>query len=129
MNRVTTALLVSDDLDDHQTITEAFQKILPSMVVVAVLSQPKALELLASKKLVPDFVFLDLTSQDSDASSFLARLKTVEDGKPISFTIYGNEEDLMANPLKGIPSFEKDYEFPQLVEFLEFLLQTGSAKI
>lgn len=96
------------------------------MVVIAVLSQSKAVELLASKKLIPDYVFLDLTSQDSDATSFLAKLKTVEDGKPISFTIYGNDEDLLVNRLKGIPSFDKDYEFPELVGFLETLLQKPS---
>lgn len=123
MNRITTALLVSDDLDDHQTFTEAFGKIMPSLVVVAVLSQAKALELLASKRLVPDIVLLDLTAQDSDAIALLASLKTVEDGKPISFTMYGNDEDLLVNRIKGVPTFEKDCEFPQLVGFFEILLQ------
>lgn len=96
------------------------------MVVVAVLSQPKALELLAAKKFIPDYVFLDLTSQDSDPTKFLARLKTVEDGKPIYFSMYGNDEDLMVNRLTGVPTFEKDYEFPELLEFLENLIQKYS---
>jgi response regulator RpfG family c-di-GMP phosphodiesterase len=123
MDRIITTLLVSDDLDDHQSFTEAFQKISPSMVVIAVLSQEKALSLLASKKLVPDLVFLDLTSPDSDATRFLSKLKSVEDGTPISFSIYGNEEDLMANKLRGVPTFDKEYDFPQLVAFCQKILQ------
>lgn len=123
MDKIITTLLVSDDLDDHQSFTEAFQKISPSMVVVAVLSQEKALSLLASKKLVPDLVFLDLTSPDSDATRFLSRLKSVEDGTPISFSIYGNDEDLMTNKLQGVPTFDKEYDFPQLVQFCQKILQ------
>jgi response regulator RpfG family c-di-GMP phosphodiesterase len=119
MDKITTALLISDDLDDHQAFTEAFQKLLPTMVVVAVLSQEMATNLLASKKLIPDFVFLDLTSPDSDAVKFLSKLKMVEDGKPISFAIYGNEEELLSNRITGIPSFDKEYEFPQLVKFFK----------
>jgi hypothetical protein len=69
---------------------------------------------------------LDLSAQDSDATAFLARLKTVEDGRPISFTIYGNEEDLLGNRIKGVPSFEKDCDFPQLVEFFKNLFHKNS---
>jgi DNA-binding NtrC family response regulator len=123
MNKVSTALLISDDLDDHQAFTEAFQTLQPNMIVIAVLSQDKAMNLLASKKLIPDFVFLDLTSPDSDAVKFLSRVKTFEDGKPISVTVYGNDIDLLSNKMKGVSSFDKEYEFPQLVKFFQNLLK------
>src|SRR4051812_32337322 len=113
--KISTSLLISDDLDDHQSFTEAFQKIMPSMVVVAVLSQDKALELLSSRKLVPDYIFLDLTAQDSSISKFLAAMKTIEDGKPMSISVYGNEEHLNNSYRPGVSHFEKEYEFPELV--------------
>lgn len=119
MEKITTTLLISDDLDDHLSFTEAFAKVLPSMVVVAVLSQDKAIELLSSRKLVPDYVFLDLTSPNSDVSALLASIRNNEDGKHISFTAYGGEESFSVEGL----TFEKDYEFPQLVSFFNHLLQ------
>jgi response regulator RpfG family c-di-GMP phosphodiesterase len=123
MERIKTTLLISDDLDDHQSFTEAFQKVAPSMVVIAVLSQDKALELLMSRKLVPDYVFLDLTSQDSDVSKFLSQIKMAEDGKNISVTVYGGDDNFLNNGLTGISKFHKDYEFPQLVSFFSELLK------
>src|SRR5688572_18224255 len=113
MERIKTTLLISDDLDDHQSFTEAFQKVLPSMVVIAVLSQDKAMELLSSRKLIPDYVFLDLTSPDSDVSKLLSKVRTAEDGKEISVTVYGDDEDSPVKELVGISKFGKDYEFPE----------------
>jgi DNA-binding NtrC family response regulator len=126
MNKISTALLISDDLDDHQAFTEAFQSLQPNLIVVAVLSQDKAMNLLASKKLIPDFVFLDLTSPDSDAIKFLSRIKSFEDGKPISVTLYGNDIDLISTGMRGVSSFEKEYDFPELVKFFENLLKQRS---
>ncbi|HEY0744639.1 MAG TPA: hypothetical protein VGD40_24395 [Chryseosolibacter sp.] len=122
MEKITTTLLISDDLDDHLSFTEAFAKVLPSMVVVAVLSQDKAIELLSSRKLVPDYVFLDLTSPDSDVSALLNSIRRNEDGKHITFTAYGAEEAYSGGELASISRFDKDYEFPQLVSFFEDLL-------
>jgi DNA-binding NtrC family response regulator len=126
MIKISTSLLISDDLDDHQSFTEAFQKIMPSMVVVAVLSQDKALELLSSRKLVPDYIFLDLTAPDASVSKFLSALKTIQDGKPISVSVYGNEEDLGNNRWTGISHFEKEYEFPELMQFIGDLLKQAN---
>jgi response regulator RpfG family c-di-GMP phosphodiesterase len=122
MAKISTALLISDDLDDHQAFTEAFQKVQASVIVIAVLSQDKAIELLGSRQLVPDFVFLDLTSPDSNAQKFLSSLKTVEDGKKISFTIYGEGEDSTPNAWPGISHLDKEYDFPELVKFCRDLL-------
>jgi response regulator RpfG family c-di-GMP phosphodiesterase len=122
MAQISTALLISDDLDDHQAFTEAFQKVQASVIVIAVLSQDKALDLLASKKLVPDFVFLDLTSPDSDAQEFLSTLNTVEDGKKISLTVYGDEEYSTARQWPGVSHLDKEYNFYELVQFCRELL-------
>lgn len=123
MEKITTTLLISDDLDDHLCFTEAFAKVLPSMVVVAVLSQDKAIELLSSGKLVPDYVFLDLTSPNSDVSALLSSIRKNEDGKPISFTAYGGEESFSGQELGAMSRFDKDYEFPQLVNFCQELIK------
>lgn len=123
MEQIKTTLLISDDLDDHQSFTEAFQKVAPSMVVVAVLSQEKALTLLSSRKLVPDYIFLDLTSPDSDVTKFLANVKREENGKEIRVTVYGGEENLSDDHPRGILKFDKDYDFPQLIAFIENLMR------
>ena len=122
MAKISTALLISDDLDDHQAITEAFQKVKPSVVVIAVLSQEKALELLSSKKLIPDYVFLDLTSPDSNVQRLLANLRTVEDGTKISLTVYGDSDDPLQERWTDLTYFDKEYEFPELVEFCRKLI-------
>jgi response regulator RpfG family c-di-GMP phosphodiesterase len=123
MEKIRTTLLISDDLDDHQSFTEAFQKVSPSMVVIAVLSQDKAMDLLMSRKLIPDYVFLDVSSPDSNVSKFLAKVKMAEDGKKISVTVYGGEDDsFLSREVDGVSQFDKDYEFPQLIKFFENLL-------
>jgi response regulator RpfG family c-di-GMP phosphodiesterase len=122
MEKIRTTLLISDDLDDHQSFTEAFQKVSPSMVVIAVLSQDKATDLLMSRKLIPDYVFLDVSSPDSNASKFLSKVKMAEDGKKISVTVYGGEDDFLSREVEGVSKFDKDYEFPQLIKFFENLL-------
>lgn len=122
MERIKTTLLISDDLDDHQSFSEAFQKVAPSMVVVAVLSQDKAVTLISSRRLVPDYIFLDLTSPDSDVTQFLSNVKSAEDGKTIPLTVYGGEEDFRETDSLGISKFDKDYDFPQLVKFLNNLV-------
>jgi DNA-binding NtrC family response regulator len=123
MTKISTSLLISDDLDDHQSFTEAFQKLMPSMVVIAVLSQDKALELLVSRKLVPDYIFLDLTGPDASMSEFLSAMKVFEDGRPISLSVYGNEEHFTNHVWEGVSYFEKEYEFPDLVDFIQDLLK------
>jgi response regulator RpfG family c-di-GMP phosphodiesterase len=122
MAKISTALLISDDLDDHQAFTEAFQKIKPSVIVIAVLSQDKAIELMNSRKLVPDFVLLDLTSPDSDAQHLLASLNTFEDGQKISLTIYGDEEYSAARGWPGVSHLDKEYDFHELLEFCRELI-------
>lgn len=122
MAKISTALLISDDLDDHQAFTEAFQKVKSSVVVIAVLSQDKALDLLASRQLVPDFVLLDLTSPDSNAQEFLTSLNTVEDGKKISLTIYGDDQHMSTRAWPGVSHLDKEYDFNELVQFCRDLL-------
>ena len=122
MEGVRTTLLISDDLDDHQSFTEAFQQVCPEMIEIAVLSQSKAEELLQSRKLVPDYIFLDLTAPDSDVKKFLANVRMIEDGKKFSVTVYGEDPEVMSLST-GISKFDKDYEFPQLVNFFENLVR------
>ncbi len=122
MEGIRTALLISDDLDDHQSFSEAFQKVSPATVVVAVLSQERALELLSSKRLIPDYIFLDLTSPDSNVSKFFSSVKMAEDGKKISITVYGGDESFSAEGPAGVSKFDKDYEFPELVKYFRELV-------
>ena len=58
-----TCLLVTDDADDHQAFTEAFNEISANTVVLIVLDSQKALELLKAKVHSPDYLFLDLSFQ------------------------------------------------------------------
>lgn len=124
--RIRTTLLISDDLDDHLSFTEAFQRVAPAMVVIAVLSQEKALELLRSRKLVPDYIFLDMTTPDSDLTKFLSNVKMIEDGKKFSVTVYGEDNDMINRQRSGISKFDKDYEFPQLVDFFKSLIRQNT---
>lgn len=123
MEGIRTTLLISDDLDDHLSFTEAFQTVAPGMVVIAILSQEKALDLLRSRKLVPDYIFLDMTTPDSDLTKFLSSVKMIEDGKKFSVTVYGEDSDTPNRTISGVSKFDKDYEFPQLINFFKTLLR------
>jgi DNA-binding NtrC family response regulator len=116
-------LLVTDDPDDHQVFSEAMAEILPDTIVVSVLNAESALRLLRERKLVPDYIFVDLTTYGMDASVFLNSLKTDTSLKNATVVVYGEDEMLGNGRQDGFHFFSKDYDYGELRSFLKRILK------
>jgi CheY-like chemotaxis protein len=63
-----TCLLVTDDPDDHQAISEALSQISEKTIVLNILDSQKALTLLKESTYRPDYIFLDLSMLDNSVA-------------------------------------------------------------
>lgn len=120
-----TCLLVTDDPDDHQSFSEAISEISSSTVLIVVSDSEKAIELLKSKRHVPDYIFLDLSMQGVDASAFLNELNKDINLSTIPSILYGEESDLFKlRDMNGSSFFNKDYDYSELRNFLKRIIKS-----
>lgn len=125
---VKTCLLVTDDPDDHQAFSEAVSEISPTAIVLIVLSSEKAMELLRSKKLYPDYIFLDISMYGVKINSFLKMIKNDEDFKHTPTMAYGDVTDFgKVEHSDELTFFNKEYQYSELQNFLKtFINETES---
>jgi CheY-like chemotaxis protein len=121
-----TCLLVTDDPDDHQVFSEALSEISSGIIPVVVGDSDKAIELLKAKKLIPDYIFLDLSMHGVRGNSFLKIVKNDDALKHIPVIVYGNGGEL-ENTLDAniVTFFKKDYNYSELRNFLKEIIKTG----
>jgi CheY-like chemotaxis protein len=116
-----TCLLVTDDSDDHQSISEAISQISEKTVVLNVLDSQMALLLLREKesKYQPDYIFLDLSMHGLRINSLLKSIRN-EDGffkSPV--VVYGDIELFnQIDNAEHLIFFSKDYQYSELLDFL-----------
>ena len=112
-------VLVTDDPDDHQAFTDVVAENHPAMVVIVVMDNQKALELLREKNLLPEYLFLDISMHGIRINSFLTTLKNDEELKKIPIVIYGDESRLSyVDKSADILYFPKEYTYTELQDFL-----------
>jgi CheY-like chemotaxis protein len=117
---VRTCLLVTDDPDDHQAFSEALSEFSSKTVVVIVLDSDKALDLMKSKRHIPDYIFVDLSMQGIRMESFLEARKKDADIHSVPTVVYGAKStfDRMEDT-EGLIFFNKEYEYSELRNFLK----------
>lgn len=121
-----TCLLVTDDPDDHQVFSEALSEISPGVILVVIPDSEKAVELLKAKKLVPDYIFLDLSMHGVRINSFLKVLKADDVLKRIPAVVYGNDDELENAAATDFAAFfSKDYNYSELRSFLRDVIKAG----
>jgi CheY-like chemotaxis protein len=114
-----TCLLVTDDPDDHQAFSEAFSEISSQAIVLIILDSEKALELLTSKKHVPDYLFLDLSMHGIRINTFLKSIRNEAQLGSLPIVVYGEEISFLKIENKeDIIYFSKQYEYSELKKFL-----------
>ncbi|HMF71701.1 MAG TPA: hypothetical protein VK616_09515 [Flavitalea sp.] len=122
---VRTCLLVSDDPDDHIEFTEALYEISNDTVLIGITHPMKAMNLLALKRLVPDYVILNLTMTGFSPAAFV---KTLEDDpalQNIRLIAYGDDDDYRELNTGRISTFlNSDASYSELREFFEKMLNT-----
>ena len=89
-----TCLLVTDDPDDQIDFTEALYEISSDTVLLAVTDPKKALTLLALRRLIPDYIIVDLAMSDFSADVFFSTIGDDPRLNDIPLIAYGEFSDL-----------------------------------
>lgn len=119
-----TCLLVTDDPDDHQAFSEALNEISSNTILIIMLDSTKAALLLQSKKLIPDYIFIDLSMHGIRITEFMTAFKREASIQHIPVVLYGEEEQLSKlQNIDGTPFFSKDYNYAELRSFLKEVIQ------
>jgi hypothetical protein len=120
---VKTCLLISDDPDDHIEFSEALYDISDEIVVMTVLDFRKAIDLLITKKCVPEFVVLNLAVSDFAADNFFAVLRNDPWLKNVKVIAYGDGVELKRDDSARINRFiDDDLPFSELKKELKAIL-------
>jgi CheY-like chemotaxis protein len=120
---VKTCLLVTDDPDDQNAFSEAIREYSENIIVLIVLDSQKALDLIQSKKHVPDYLFLDLSMLGIRINNFLKVLDADPLLKQIPTIAYGEQVTFEKIDHAGrLRFFTKDYEYSELKKFLRTIL-------
>lgn len=116
-------LLVTDDPDDHQAISEALSEISESTVLLNVLDSNKALLLLQESSYHPDFIILDLSMHGIRINPILKMLRTQPNLTHIPTVVFGDESAMseIEEP-EGLDFLSKDYNYSALLSFLKRVL-------
>jgi CheY-like chemotaxis protein len=114
-----TCLLVTDDPDDHQAISEALSQISEDTIVLNILDSQKALMLLKESACQPDYLFLDLSMHGIRINSLLKTIKDDGGLLKIPTVVYGlNDAFSQIDDTRHLIFFNKDYEYSKLKDFL-----------
>jgi CheY-like chemotaxis protein len=119
-----TCLLVTDDPDDHQAISEAVSQISEKTIVLNILDSQKALMLLKESDCQPDYLFLDLSMHGIRINTLLKTIKD-DDGMPkMPTVVYGLDDTFtQIEDTRHLIFFNKDYEYSSLKDFLLTILK------
>ena len=72
-------LLVDDDIEDQEIFLSVIEKVSPSIECQTAINGAEALQLLLSKKVHPDVIFLDLNMPLMNGKQFLTEIKSTKD--------------------------------------------------
>lgn len=122
---VKTCLLVTDDPDDHQAFSEAFSDVSREAIVLNVLDSNKALNLLQSKKHIPDYFFIDLSMHGMRVNTFLKIFRNDPAISKIPTVLYGLESDIDKVDDRGdLLFFNKEFGYAELRNFLKKFIES-----
>lgn len=121
---VRTCLLISDDPDDHIEFSEALYEVSDDTVLISVADLKRAADLLALKKCVPEFIFLNLGMGELNPDGFI---KLLEDPELLRVQVIAYGDSANAFTAKGrISDFlESDVSYSELKSFLEKIMGGG----
>lgn len=117
---IKTCLLITDDPDDHLAFSEVLAEISSKTIVLVVLDSEKALGLVKSRKLIPDYIFLDISMPGIRINSFLNAIRGDDALCGTPYVVYGDKSEFkkIEDPA-DIVFFDKNYEYSGLRRFLK----------
>jgi PleD family two-component response regulator len=112
-------LLVTDDMDDHQTMSEALAVVSDNTILLNVIDSQKALLLVKEAGYKPHSVILDLSMHGIKINSILKVIRGDLGKATIPVIVYGVEEDFrQIEHQEDLIFFHKEYSYSDLKEFL-----------
>ena len=120
--------LVDDDMDDHEIFKSALAKVDEDLALLTATNGYEALDVLATVKPLPDYIFVDLNMPRMGGLQFLKEIKQTETLKNIPVIIYStssNPGDIAKTKELGAVSFiTKPSRFSDLCSLLQSLIAT-----
>ncbi|WP_264538002.1 response regulator [Flavobacterium sp. N1736] len=83
-------LLIDDDLEDVEILTEAIESILEKKVCYAATKRAKVIEALENSKIVPDLIFMDLNMPGVNHFELLEQIKSSEIMQQVPIVLYSS---------------------------------------
>ena len=113
-------LLVSDDLDDHQTISEALSVISENTILLNIIDSQKAVLLLQHPEHQPDRLILDLSMHGIKINSILKAIRNNNSKIRLPVILYGTlEAFLLIGPDDDLLFFDKESSYSEMKAFLQ----------
>lgn len=113
-------LLVSDDLDDHQAISEALSEISANTILLNIIDSQKAVLLLQHSEHQPNRLILDLSMHGIKINSILKAIGNSESKVQRPIMLYGNIESFsMIHSDDELLFFDDDLSYSEMKAFLE----------
>jgi CheY-like chemotaxis protein len=131
MNKELVFFVVDDDADDRDIFTMALACIRHKTKCIAVKSGEEALELLKNdKKIIPDFIFLDINMPRVGGKECLIEIRKMEWLKNVPIYIYStslaDEDKTETRSLGATDYFVKPYSVKILIDILSKIILAHS---
>jgi CheY-like chemotaxis protein len=118
--------LIDDDIDDQEIFKSALAKVEGSFEVLTANNGQEALQLLAMRSVLPDYIFVDLNMPRMGGLQFLKEIKKSDSLKHIPVIIYStsaNPADMeRTRELGAVHFITKPARFSELCKVLQALL-------
>jgi len=115
-------LLIDDDIDDVEILTEAIEFILEKKVCYAATKHAKVIEALHNKEIVPDLIFMDLNMPGVNHRELLEHIKSSEFLHKVPVILYSshNKEIMkeLAKPFEIAHYVTKPTSYQDLLKLL-----------
>jgi CheY-like chemotaxis protein len=116
MKQELVCLLVDDDRDDQQILSEAIHEVAPEAICLTASDGIDAMEKLREEKINPDYIFLDINMPRMNGCEFLKSIKRMKDLKNIPVVVHststssGEVERLVQLGASGVHVKSCDYK-------------------
>lgn len=120
-----TILVVDDDQDDIDILSEAVRELSPSIEFIAAQDGDRALKLLGQMNILPNVIFVDRNMPRMSGMDFLTHIKGDSSLKHIPVVMHSinfSESDLKLYSTHGAYSIRKHDSFNRLQQELKILL-------
>lgn len=126
-------LLIDDDIDDVEILTEAIEFLLEKKVCYAATKHAKVIEALQNSQIIPDLIFMDLNMPGVNHRELLDQIKSSELMQQVPLVLYSSHtEEIMkelAKPFEIAHYVTKPTSYQDLLTLLSEIFCIKNPKI